>query len=41
MIESGTEFRARHWRLISVCELGMFFDDALDGSKVKVLNRIV
>ena len=41
VLESGTRFRARHWKLVSFCELGMFFDDALDGSEVKLLDGIV
>lgn len=41
VFESATRFRARDWNLVSFCELGIFFDDALDGSKVKLLNGIV
>ena len=32
VLESVTE--ARHWMLVSVCGLGIFFDDALVGWKV-------
>lgn len=40
-ISSGMNFEARHWRLVSVCELRMFFNNALDVLRVKVLDKIV
>lgn len=41
VFEKVTRFKARYWRLVSLCELRMFFDDALDGSKVKLLDGII
>lgn len=41
VLESVSGFEARYWRLVSFCELRMFFDDALNGSKVKLLDGIV
>lgn len=41
VFESATRFRARDEKLVSFCKFGMFFDDALDGLEVKLLNGIV
>ena len=41
VLESGSWFGARYWRLVSCCDLGKWSDDALDGSKVKLLDCIV
>lgn len=41
VLESASWFEARYWELVSFCELGVFFDDALNGSKMKVLDRVV
>lgn len=30
-----------YWELVSFYELGVFFDDALNGSEVKLLDRVV
>ena len=35
VVSSGIDFEARHWRLVSVCELRMFFDE------LKMFDRII
>lgn len=41
VLESASWFVVGYWELVSFCELGMFFDDALNGSEVKLLDRVV
>ena len=41
VLESEARCKARYWRLVSLCELRMFLDNALDGSKVELFDRIV
>ena len=41
VLERGLRIGAEYWRLVSVCELRMFFDDALDCAEVKLFDRIV
>ncbi len=41
VLASELGFEAGYWRCVSLCELGMFFDDALNSSKVELLEGVI